>query len=455
MFKKSYKVFAIIILTLSAIYLTGQLWFVEIAGRDLGYVWSSFFPTNRINIDDIRTGALSTPRRIITGTEDNIYTIIYNNLGDSAQKRIADELIFEVLSNGTFSASFPLDYSELLRGNVYIYEFAVRIPSDAFARSFGLRPGAIGRVREFDKIVLRQSALERSTLSVILANTETGECFEFIYRNTALSSAFNNSFADLPGSINGITYISSVQSGHTMFNTNVFVPVWEGSYFLYDMAIPENPYLDNGLLHLNTIESRVNVFFDRPASKWSGLQNNVFTFSQGSTVVKYHPNNVLEFSYYGAATQRTDPSFESDFYIALNFIQRDAEVKSEFYLAAYTSNATQSIFHFNYVVNDFPVKLSAVISSETGLSHPIEVIVENGVVRRYRKLAVTFNQEVTVPGYARIKFDEHIDLFAADDGYHEILFDDISLVYILDGGSSLPLNWFSVMGGRAHSQPAR
>ena len=92
MFKKTYKIFAIIILTLSAIYLTGQLWFVEIAGRDLGYVWASFFPNNRVNIDDIRTGALSTPRRIITGGEDNIYTIIYNNLRESKQKRIADEI---------------------------------------------------------------------------------------------------------------------------------------------------------------------------------------------------------------------------------------------------------------------------------------------------------------------------------------------------------------------------
>ena len=455
MFRKTYKTFAIIILTLSAIYLTGQLWFVEIAGRDLGYVWSSFFPNNRINIDDIRTGALSTPRRIITGTEDNIYTIIYNNLSTSEQKRIADELIFEVLSNGTFSSSFSLDYSELLRGNVYIYEFAVMIPSDAFARSFGLRPGVISRIREFDKIVLRQSVLDRSALSVVIVNTETYECFEFIYRNITLSSSFNNSFTDLPGSINGITYISSVQSGYTMFSSNVFIPVWEGDYFLYNMAIPENPYLENGLLHLNTIENRVNVFFDRPALKWSGLQNNVFTFSQGNTVVKYHPNDVLEFSYYGAAPQRTNPSFEADFYIALNFIQRDDQVKSEFYLAAYTSNATQSVFHFNYVVNDFPVSLSTIISNETGLSHPIEVIVENGIVRRYRKLAVTFNQEIVVPGYARIKFDEHIDLFAADDGYHEILFDDISLVYVLDESRSLPLNWFSVMGGRPHSQPAR
>ncbi|MCL2874127.1 MAG: hypothetical protein FWE29_04260 [Defluviitaleaceae bacterium] len=456
MFKKTYKTFIIIILTLSAIYLTGQLWFVEIAGRDIGYVMSSFFPNNRIDIEDIRTGMLATPFRIIAGNEDNIYTIIYNNLDASEQKRVADELIFEVLTNGTFVSSFPIDYSELLHGNVYIYEFAVRLPSDAFARSFGLRSGIISsRVDEFDKIVLKQNSIDRSAISVIIVNTDIGECFEFVYRDAALTALFNNSFDNISNSKHQITYISSVQEGYTMFNTNVFIPVWEGDYFLYNMVIPENPYLENGLLHLNTIADRVSMFFDRPASKWSGLQNNVFTFSQGNTVVKYHPNNVLEYSYYGALSQGASPSFESDFYIALNFIYRDAMVTGEFYLDAHRSNATQSIFYFSYAINDFPVKLSTIIMSETGMSHAIEVTVENGIVRRYRKLAVSFNQETIIQGYANISFDDHIGLFAADYGDQRILLDNVSLAYILDRRNELPLHWFSIMEGTPHSQPAR
>jgi len=454
--KKTYKTFAIIILTLLAIYLTGQLWFVEIAGRDIGYTARSFFPNNRINIDDIRTGQLAMPFRIIAGSEDNVYTIIYNNLSESEQKRVADELMFEVLSNGAFISAFPLDYSELLLGNVIIYEYAVSLPSDAFARSFGLRQGIVSsRLSEFDKIILKQNNVERSALSVIFVNMNLSESFEFVYRNPALTALFTSSFDNLTESTHRVTYISSVQQGYTMFSDNVFIPVWGDDYFVYSMVIPENPYLENGLLHLNTIADRVSMFFDRPASKWSGLQNNVFTFSQGNTVVKYHPNNVLEYSYYGAFSQNATPSFETDFYIALNFMQRDAMLTGEFHLAAFRSNATQSIFYFNYAVNDFPVKLSSVVAGETGLSHPIEVTVENGTVRRYRKLAVSFNHEVQIQSYANISFDEHIGLFVSGNENNQMLFDNVLLAYILDRSNQLSLNWFSIMDGIAHSQPAR
>ena len=139
-------------------------------------------------------------------------------------------------------------------------------------------------------------------------------------------------------------------------------------------------------------------FFTNPATINHEVVNEIYTFRNLNTVVRYLPWDVVEYTSFrtigGAA-----PNFIADFSAAIAFVDRDPNVINEFFLAGYDVRGRENVFWFDYAINDFPLVLAQYWYSSPNCTRPflhaIEVVVENGRVIRYRKIPFTFEADTS------------------------------------------------------------
>ncbi len=460
-FKSKFKLIIIVLLSISAIYMTGQLWFVEISGRNFFYIFSYVFNSGGAVIE-ASDGSIALPYRIITSFGGNRFDVLYNGIKASSQKKEMDEAILLFLRKGEFVSSKEIDWDYALNRRAYIYEYNFSMPSDVFHRSFNLKSSNInGKVKRFDMMIISPPKNNKEAISAIFVDYEANQQFEYTIKNDVLAEKLNSGIDSIGQKSSGLVYVSSALSEYPLLSKNIFVPKWNDDNLKYAIIDSANPYIVKEQLLLKTIEKKVDLFFDKPASKRSYTSNDVFTYGDEGIVVKYYPNDVLEYYDYRTPQKQTSANFESDYYVAKNFLQKDVLVTNEFYLSSYEGDETKNIFCFDYAVNNFSMKLSPSVANDISMRHPIEITVENGRVRKYRKLTYSFSVNENVNELALLDFEGSMEMFQPinvknnEDGEEEAtLFDDASFCYNIDAGKQLMLYWFLSLDGRVYAQSA-
>lgn len=441
------KTLLILLLATSAVYLTVQLWFSEISGSSFDNALLAFF--SRAQPDsEAEQNFFVKPAKIVTAFGDGSYDVIYNNLDASPQKRDCDEAILLALDEGEYIGSAAADPARLLDTQGYAYCYTAAMPATVFINSYPQRRSILtSRVKSFDWVFVKPRS--DSGISVIFLDTDS-RAHEYRVDNFFLERRISENISGLAADGSRLKYV---------YDREFFIPQAAG--FTYPEVLMENQYMDQGGLLLDYIQRKVDVFFGGAGSKWASSTAQIFTYSDEDTVCKYFPAesqnglDVLEYANYKVIDRRIMTMLWQDYNAAMRFISRDTAIANEFYLAAVEETGNRRSFYFNCAVNDLPVYISYMNAGQTGLAYPIEIVVENGVVTRYRKLVYKFT--ASGAGVTAATTFENVlnDLLTVGESPADVPLDAVTLGYKADTNSGMVLYWFLELEGMTYMKSAQ
>jgi hypothetical protein len=377
--------FIIVCLAVLAVYQVSRLWIAIITSRGFSYEsFSELFMPNRELAVSGTLPDMAKPWRIISGAGDERFYVRYSNINDSREKAYADYVLEAVIEDGRYVAEEPRAYDALLDRPAIVYEYRVSLPADTFTGAYGLPSGPLtsADVAAFSKIVVHPPV--------------NGGDADVYFLNGGSSARF--SLSAVGREDDGINFEITPAEGyglHYIRIDNDYVAIWP--YAEFQQVEVANPYISlYGDRLLSHIRSCVELLFDNPSTVRESISaDGEMTFSNANTVVRYLPRDVLEYANYRIA-DRPETGFNQDYMAALSFIYADNYVVNEFYLAGYDLVNGQRTFRFDYVINDFPMIMMEGWPDEADSGHAIEVVVDRGLVVKYKKLAHNFHLEGTL-----------------------------------------------------------
>jgi len=390
------KSLLIICLAALSVFLTTQLWLVHIPNNNFfTYVDARFTPS----VPDEVTH-LVRPFRIVKGSGDGFFIAQYNDIINSAYWQYGETVITNFLQNGNFITRTATDMTEILNRPVLIYQYAFYMDASIFVQAFGHRAGALvaDRVANFYAVAITPPEAGINRIDIYFIGQNYTWQFVFIpdaaqandgFFDFAIPAAHENAHRLIPATIDDNEY---GYANHLWFNSYV------SERFVYSPVHVTNPYQNHaGQLHLAHIRGQIAHMFSNPATINQTVSvNGIYTFSNLNTVVRYMPWDVIEYSSFRTIGHGT-ASFVADFSAAFAFVRDDPNVINEFYLAEYEVRGRETVFRFNYVIDNFPLRLKEPWltgpNCENPLTHPIEVTTDHGRVIRYRRIAHNFETD--------------------------------------------------------------
>ena len=383
------KSLAILGLAALSVFLTVQLWLVNIPNQ-------SFFPYIEARFTSATPDGAANfvrPFRIISGGGDGYFDIMYSGIAGSDFWEFGNAAINTVLQSGTFVSRTETDMSDMLSDPILIYEYAFNMPSAIFVQAFDQRTGLLtdAEMPYFRAVAISPYQSRYAPLSVFFIGSDYTWQFDVTPTGRRISDVFDD--IRIPPTSN--PYRRFVQTETTF----VFAPHFYKD-FSYHPLVVTNPYENHsGVLQMAFIHSQVEHFFTNPATINHEVVNGVYTFRNISTIVRYLPWDVIEYTSFRTIGHTTF-GFIADFSAAIAFIESDPNVTNEFFLAGYDMRGRENVFKFNYVINDFPMVLAEYWHTNPDCVNPlryqIEVTVDNGRVIRYRKIPFTFEVDTSV-----------------------------------------------------------
>ena len=430
----------VFVLAMSAVFQTGLLWLDENSGHNFFYyLFNSSLSTN----DSSLPREAIRPENITVGTGDDVFNVVYN----------IDTLInagtpFIVSAVDSSEPQFQEDFywENCLREKCAIYEFATEIPFREYFAGIGAGTRNIPNFMEsFNFIAILPLENGGNGPAVYFINTNDSSLGKAAVYTSQASSDMSNTIDSFLSSRN-IQFISTNQSGFNIFSNNMFVPQLPRD-FKYT-KISKTPSIDQermSLMDNQYFESVTEQYFDRYSSKTiSSEPSGICTISDTSTVVKYYPYGVIEYFNYSAQDMADEvQSLSSAYYVCMEFLEKDTAITTPYYLSGTRVTGDGFVFDFDYYVNNTPVFISGGLIDTAGVEHAIEVVVDSGGVKKYKKYAFNFSLNNSSSGNISVDFLEAINSAMAVKGAGEYKIDDIKLGYYVSGSDSeCGLSWF-------------
>ena len=430
------KNFIITFLIFLAIYQTTGLWFENFSTH-------SFFYLNKNNSEEanIQKDIKYLTESILINTGNNKFIRKYNNISNADYKKIFDEAIYLCLKDGDFSYIEKFDIREVLNNRSIIYTYDFNIKGEEANKIFNFKTTHINKMKEFDTIILVPTIDEQYNIKTIFLSSKTLNAYELKISKEILSqNIFNiiNDFDKLEPK--DFYYISSEESGISLFSNNQFLPKAKDENFNVNNISVKNPLEKDGGILLSESEKYVDVFFDSPLTKSSSFINNTYTYNDENVIVKYYPNGVLEYVKYKSNIGVTNE--ESPYNIAIQFLAKDTNIKNEYYLKDFKVEDNKTVFYFDYKINNFPITLSQAKMEELEMQSIIEVTVEDNRVSKYKRLIYDFYIE---EDYTTVEknFIDTIDTILVNTNNKDTFIDEMKLVYKFENPNEfLNIQWF-------------
>ena len=376
---KSILIFALAAL---AVFQVSQLWFVNLTDRTFFlYVQARFAPRAPDGHGDF-----VIPFRVVYGAGDGYFNIRHSDMRNLRSWNYTSLSMGELLSNGNFVGRTVIDRDAILTTPMFMFEYTFNMCPDIFSIAFDQRSGG----------ALTGQGIEYFNRFAVLPPASDSESLTVFFMTDDYKWEFNLPAGRVPSiSIEGVAqeFLHFVPVNSDAIG---FVPVQPPQFSYHPIGVT-NPYQSAfGTLTLSSIRSRVEPFFNNPATinQRSGA-GGIYTFSNLNTMVRYLVYDVLEYTSFRPIGTIASSELVEDFAAAFNFISNDPYVLNEFFLAGYESRGRENIFWFDYVIDDFPLVFAE--PWETGpacanpLLSPIEVVVDHGRVVRYRRIVYNFH----------------------------------------------------------------
>ena len=285
-------------------------------------------------------------------------------------------LIKKILDNGKFILEQDVQedfFDKEIYKAICVYDYNFFINSQDFCICYQKKNNNnISRVNLFNKIFLYDNG------EVIFFNSGLNKIYKYSLKDK------ENKKANLD--LNNFISKIKLEQEHIFLYDNK-------NHFFYPEQIRDlkiiNLYAENNELLMNTISKKLDNFFDNPATKNIENINNIFTFSNEFVLVKYLPNNILEYKNY--KSQEKESSLALDYLTAVNFIKNDSFIKNDFILKNYTQKDNKREFYFDYYINNISLELDNAFAKKNNIKNFICVTVKNNLVIKYKK--ITFNFE--------------------------------------------------------------
>lgn len=430
------KNFIIAFLMILAIYQTAELWFEDFSSHN----FFSFADKN--SSVEAGTEVSHTLERVIINPGENKMLCRANGIYNTAFKESSDDIISRVLRRGEVVSSGLANWREILQNRCFVYEYSYCLSNEEAEAVFGVENNNTGEIKSYDTVVL---SVDGDNVRLRFINSQTLWCLEIFDDESSVAESVTELLNTFSSVNKDIYYISSVQNGFEIFKGNIFIPRWDGQSVSYSYLTPHMQYADDDKTDL---ESEVNLFFENPAGKWSTTTNDVINFSDETTVIKYYPNGVLEYSNYSTGTQSSDNDFYTNYIAAQAVLDMDLGIENEFYLRDYSFEGNEYTMYFGYKANDLPIIMSDELKEQSGMSDYIEVTSSYGRVSHYKRYCVAYGQESEKSMSADTDF-----LSAVDDVYNEFgddeepMVDKLSLAYVDTGSENMSLWWLIDIDG--------
>lgn len=403
-----------------AVYQTGKLWFGDFSSHNFFY---DFLNTNQEEQEQSQEKFLI--ENIIVSSGENNFRLISEGIYEDGFKNNFDEMISYCLKKNNRK---DVDLRGVFNGKLCMYNYGAYLNTEDIKDLFS------HELKQEDLSAFNKIALwvdnKGEAGGILVINSDNNTYIPLNCNKKEILRRVYDDIGNLNQRVGDNYYISTYLSGFGNFNDFLFIP--QLNLREYSPVNAFNPLVsENGVL-IDDLEKNIDVFFDNPAIKWSSNINNVYTYSDENTVVKYYTTGVLEYINYRNIASRDDVNFYNAYLKAVNFIERDSNIVNEVFLKKYEKTDNTFKFYFDYKINDFPVELSEEIKQQTGIDAIIEISVNASGVTAYKKYAYNYVPSDNEIETLKIDYLQAVDTIFEEEGLDEKI-KEIYLCYLLRG----------------------
>ncbi len=442
--------FAIFILVAAAVFQTGKLWLGNTDSHNFFY---SLYSSSAGEVRETdKEYDIIEPEKTVVGYGNRKFNMLYSDNDTSSVTRLSEKVIGDVFKNGQFVTAEGIDWSKYIEGKVVIMKYSFYMSSREYLKGYGFSNEAfLNNVNSINYIVVIPGSGSSETTYCYFIDSTTSEAYQFNLTGAESSSELYNAIQNMQySSGNTIDYISTVQSGLNIFDST-YVPQWSNGEYTYNALKVSNPFRNED----NTVNSEklgdcVNKFFDNYVSGSDAtVVNDIYTFTNDNTVVKYYDNGVLEYYDYGTGTASAEQTLSGAYTISQSFLEKDIYITNDIYLSGAETRNDGLVLYYDYAVNDVPIEFSEELTEETGMSHAIEIVVNNDGVKRYKRYVAEFAKDEAVTANINVDmisaWDNAIMNYKGNDIVTSV--EDMAIGYYMDGESSIFIKWFTSVNG--------
>ncbi len=441
---------AIFVLVAAAVFQTGELWLGNTDSHNFFY---SLFPStvSEINEND-KSYEIIEPEKTVVGYGNRKFNMIYSDSGTSSVTALCEDVIEDVLTDGSFESVSQINWADYIEGKTVILKYSFNISALEFLRGYGVNNTEfLNNVKSVNYIVVAPGSGSSESTSCYFIDTSASEAYLFTLSGGESTTALYNAIQNMQYSGGtGLDYISTVQSGMNIFDS-IYVPQWTDSEYSYNAVKVNNSFLaEDGEVDITSLGEYVNIFFDNYISgKDASKVNDVYTFSNDNVVVKYYSYGVLDYYNYDAGSSDSEQTIASAYTVSQNFINKDSYITNDVYLAGAETRNDGLVFYYDYAINNVPVVLSDEIAQETGMSHAIEIVVSNDGVKRYKRYVadIELDEENTAAINVDMisAWDDAIMNYSGTEDVTSV--SDMYIGYYLNGEEDIYIKWFTLING--------
>lgn len=432
------KNFLIISLVITAVYQTGMLWLEDTTSHNFFYtVFNTLTSGNRVGSNGV---SIINPEKIVVGYGNKKFSVIYPKNDYSTIIGSSNSVIKEIIAHGEYVETVAIDWKEYLDSKAMVYDFSFSVAATEYVKGYKEKGNLItSRVKAFNYIVVAPSRTDSEWANVYFIDSSSGEAYKFGIVKSQQGANLYSEIEKFQQNNKDLVYVSTSQSGFYLFKEDVFVPQWSGK-FLYAPLIKTNPYETNGQVNISDLGSNIDSFFTDFGSKMGSqdVVNNVYMFSDETTVVKYYPMGVLEYYNYNSYDTKSEQTLASAYNACINFMKKDNALLTDVYLSDVKIESEGLIFYFDYTVNDLSINISDDVKEQMGITHAIEVVVGNDAVKKYKKYVYNFNESDQKNESVDTDFLSALGVVTETI----VQVNDIELGYMVDENDFIGLKWF-------------
>lgn len=444
---KLYKItnFVIVALVIAAVFQTGELWLEGTSSHNFFYVLMNGQSLTSKHAD----GNVLLATRYAIGEGEGTFSVYYpDQTGTSTLLQQANGVLNEILTEKDTQTEFvKADWKEILENRCIVMQYDFMVSSDEYLSQYK-RLKNNEKMSTFDYITIIPSRRPGEESKAYFVNSKTDESVCFTTKKSQSAAAF---YETLVTNEDGLTYISTGQkTGASVLWRNLFLPQWAELPYYYSALQAVPAFEKDGAVSRVDMENTVKGFFKNFSVDWSTKdEDGDFIFSDSQTVVKYLPETRM-LEYYSYETYGNDSSntgLLEGYQISCNFLENDTSLSTDIFLADIEKKSNETIYYFDYAVDDLPVNLSEALQDKIGSTHAIEVTVRNQRVKKYQRYVVNYKATGKRDLKLKVQFIDALD--EANKTYQatveeKVITDvkNISLGYYVDLTGEIGLKWF-------------
>ncbi|WP_313526560.1 hypothetical protein [Anaerotignum sp.] len=444
---KLYKItnFVIVALVIAAVYQTGELWLEGTSSHNFFHVLTEGESFSGKQAD----GNVLLATRYAVGEGEGNFSVYYpDETGTSSLLKEANGVLNEILSDKENQVEFvTADWKEILGKRCIVMQYDFMVSSSEYLSQYK-RLKNNGKIDSFDYITIIPSRRPGEESKAYFVNSKTNESVCYTTKKSQSAADF---YAKLVTDDQTMTYISTGQkTGASVIWRNLFLPQWANLPYQYSGLTEVPAFEKDGAVSRVDLENTVKGFFRNFSVDWSTKdEGGDFIFSDNQTVVKYFPDvRVLEYySYEAYGNDVNNTSLLEGYQISCNFLANDTSLSTDVYLADIERKSTETVYYFDYVVDNLPVSLSVALQDRIGSKHAIEVTVRNQRVKKYHRYVVNYESTGKQDMELNVQFIDALD--DANKTYQKTVEEkvitdvkNISLGYYVELSGDIGLKWF-------------